>query len=163
MQTCAVRFTAVFSFKIGIGLFLTCSSSSFHGISLLSSRLWPNLWFSFGTRPLVFFALMQLCCERLAPVVLFLVHSSHTCLVWMAIHGRSNAVLQRLPVEIVIFRRDVSFPKGKPMILPIQQEETEPIQVALGGLLGLFGAPKTVWFDVLGVHFGVAKHSTCGT
>ena len=70
----------------------------------------------------------------------------------MASHGRQSAVLQGPPVEIVIFKRDVSFPKAKPMILPFQQEESEQMQVVLGGLLGLFGGPKTVWFDDLRVH-----------
>ena len=59
---------------------------------------------------------------------------------------------QDVPVEIIIVRRDVSFPEGKQMILPFQQEESEPIYVVLRGLLGLFGAPKTVWFDDLRVH-----------
>ena len=70
----------------------------------------------------------------------------------MASHGRQSAVLQVLPAQVVIFRRDVIFAEGKPMILPFQQEESEPIEVVLGGLLGLFGDPKKVWFDDLGVH-----------
>ena len=70
----------------------------------------------------------------------------------MASHGRQSAVLQCLPVEIVIFRRDVRFPEGKPTILPFQQGESEPIHVVLGGLLGLSWGPETVWFDDLRVH-----------
>ena len=146
-----------------MGRFLRCSNSSLWGISRSSSPSWLNLWFSFGTCPLVFFALRTTLCEPLASVFIFLVHPSLTYSVLMSIHGRQSADLQHLRVKSAIFRGTAGFARGKPMNLSRNQRNTYLLDAFLGGLLELHGGSKTARFDVLGVHFGIGQHSTCGT
>ena len=100
----------------------------------------------------MFFALRTTLCERLAAVFIFLVHPSLTCSVLTASHGRQSADFELLRVQTATFRRNVSFPKGKPMILSLKQRESYLVAGFLGGLLGPLGAPKTARFDVLRVH-----------
>ena len=113
LQQRNVRFTAVFSIELGMGRFLRYSNSSLWGISIFSRPSWPNLWFSFGTRPLVFFALRATLCEPLAPVFTSLVLPSLTCSFLMASHGRQSADFEFLRVHTATCRRNVSFPVGK--------------------------------------------------
>ena len=100
----------------------------------------------------MFFALRTTLCERLAPVFIFLVHPSLTCSVLTASHGRQSADFELLRVQTATFKRNVSFPEGKPMILPLKQRESYLVADFLGGLLGRLGAPRTARFDVWGVH-----------